>query len=59
MSPLRSGAVGPARPARKLQLGSGVVFAGDITISLSSVDSAQVKLHALITSVSADVAEER
>lgn len=35
------------------------MFAGDITISLSSVDSAQVKLHALITSVSADVAEER
>jgi len=32
-------------------LGTGVVLAGDITISLSGVDLVEVKLHAIITSV--------
>jgi hypothetical protein len=36
-------------------LGTGVVLAGDITISLSGVDLVHVQLHALITSVRADM----
>jgi hypothetical protein len=36
-------------------LGSGVVLAGDVVISLSGVDLVQVRLHALITSVRADM----
>lgn len=32
-------------------LGTGVVLAGDVVISLAGVDLVQVKLHALITSV--------
>lgn len=40
-------------------LGTGVVLAGDITISLTGVDLVQIKLHALITSVRADMAEGR
>jgi hypothetical protein len=39
-------------------LGSGVVLAGDVVISLSGVDLVQVRLHALITSVRADMAAE-
>jgi len=35
-------------------LGTGVVLAGDITISLSGVDLVEVKLHAIITSVRVD-----
>ena len=38
-------------------LGTGVVLAGDIVISLSGVDLVQIKLHALITSVRAEMAE--
>lgn len=32
-------------------LGTGVVIAGDVVISLSGIDLVQVRLHALITSV--------
>jgi hypothetical protein len=34
-------------------LGTGVVLAGDVTISLAGVDLVQVRLHALVTSVRA------
>jgi hypothetical protein len=40
-------------------LGSGVVLAGDVVISLSGVDLVQIRLHALITSVRADMLEAR
>jgi hypothetical protein len=36
-------------------LGAGVVLAGDVTISLAGVDLVQVRLHALITSVRAEM----
>ena len=39
-------------------LGSGVVLAGDVVISLAGVDLVQVRLHALITSVRAEMAEQ-
>ena len=38
-------------------LGTGVVLAGDIVISLSGVDLVQVRLHALITTIRADMVE--
>ena len=38
-------------------LGTGVVLAGDVVISLSGVDLVQVRLHALITSVRADMVD--
>jgi len=38
-------------------LGTGVVLAGDIVISLSGVDLVQVRLHALITSIRSDMVE--
>jgi len=40
-------------------LGTGVVLAGDIVISLSGVDLVQVRLHALITTIRADMVEPR
>jgi hypothetical protein len=40
-------------------LGSGVVLAGDVVISLAGVDLVQVKLHALITTIRADMVERR
>ncbi|MGH4001191.1 MAG: gas vesicle protein [Pseudonocardiaceae bacterium] len=40
-------------------LGSGVVLAGDIVISLSGVDLVQVRLHALITTVRAEMVDRR
>jgi hypothetical protein len=40
-------------------LGTGVVVAGDIVISLSGVDLVQVRLHALITTIRADMMEPR
>jgi hypothetical protein len=40
-------------------LGSGVVIAGDVVISLAGVDLVQVKLHAMISSVRADMADPR
>jgi hypothetical protein len=36
-------------------LGTGVVLAGDVLISLAGVDLVQVRLHALISSVRAEV----
>jgi hypothetical protein len=39
-------------------LGTGVVLAGDVVISLSGVDLVQVRLHALITSVRAEMRAE-
>jgi hypothetical protein len=36
-------------------LGAGVVLSGDLTISLAGVDLVQVRLHALITSVRAEM----
>lgn len=36
-------------------LGAGVVLSGDIVISLSGVDLVEVRLHALITSVRAEM----
>ncbi|MGZ4428338.1 MAG: gas vesicle protein [Nocardioidaceae bacterium] len=38
-------------------LGTGVVLAGDVVISLAGVDLVQVRLHALISSVRADMTE--
>jgi hypothetical protein len=38
-------------------LGTGVVLAGDVTISLAGVDLVQVRLHALISTIRADMAE--
>jgi hypothetical protein len=40
-------------------LGAGVVLAGDVVISLAGVDLVQVRLHALITSVRADLVAGR
>ena len=37
-------------------LGAGVVLSGDITISLAGVDLVEIRLHALITSVRAEMA---
>ena len=37
-------------------LAGGVVLAGDIVISLAGVDLVQIRLHALIASVRADMA---
>ena len=38
-------------------LGTGVVVAGDVMISLAGVDLVQVRLHALITTVRAEMAD--
>jgi hypothetical protein len=40
-------------------LGTGVVLAGDVLISLAGVDLVQVRLHALITTVRADMPKPR
>lgn len=40
-------------------LGTGVVLSGDLVISLSGVDLVQVSLRALITSVRAEMVQER
>ena len=36
-------------------LGTGVVLAGDVVISLSGVDLVEIRLHALITSVRSEM----
>ena len=36
-------------------LGTGVVLAGDVLISLAEVDLVQIRLHALITTVRSDL----
>ncbi len=40
-------------------LGTGVVLAGDITISLCDVDLVEIRLHALITTVRAEMSRQR
>lgn len=40
-------------------LGTGVVLAGDVLISLAGVDLVQLRLHALITTVRADMPKPR
>ncbi len=40
-------------------LGTGVVLAGDVVISLAGVDLVEVRLNALITTVRADLARPR
>jgi hypothetical protein len=40
-------------------LGTGVVLAGDIVISLAGVDLVQIRLHALITTIRADMVGPR
>jgi hypothetical protein len=37
-------------------LGTGVVLAGDVVISLAGVDLVEIRLNALLTSVRADMA---
>jgi hypothetical protein len=39
-------------------LGAGIVLSGDIAISLAGVDLVEIRLHALITSVRADMARK-
>lgn len=36
-------------------LGTGVVLAGDVVISLAGVDLVEVRLHALVTSVRSEM----
>jgi hypothetical protein len=40
-------------------LGTGVVLAGDVMITLAGVDLVEIRLHLLITSVRAEMARER
>jgi Gas vesicle protein len=40
-------------------LGTGVVVAGDVVISLAGVDLVQVRLHALITTIREDMVKPR
>ena len=40
-------------------LGAGVVLAGDVVISLAGIDLVEVRLHALITTVRADMEKPR
>ncbi|WP_229749721.1 gas vesicle protein [Flexivirga endophytica] len=40
-------------------LGTGVVLAGDIVISLSGVDLVQIRLQALISTIRSDMVEPR
>ncbi len=40
-------------------LGTGVVLAGEITVSLAGVDLVRVKLHALVASVRAEMEVRR
>lgn len=39
-------------------LGEGVVLSGDLVISLAGVDLVQIRLHALIASVRAEMQQE-
>ena len=40
-------------------LGSGVVVAGDVVVSLAGVDLVEIRLHLMISSVRAAMAESR
>lgn len=61
------GAGAEARPGGQISLvdlldrllGTGVVLAGDVVISLAGVDLVQVRLHALITTIRADMERPR
>ncbi|GCD89266.1 gas vesicle protein [Nocardioides sp. LS1] len=53
-------ATGPLQPVALVDLldrllGAGVVISGDLVISLAGVDLVQVRLHALIASVRAEM----
>lgn len=39
-------------------LGTGVVLAGDVVISLAGVDLVQIRLHALISTVREEMAQQ-
>ncbi|GAA1982928.1 hypothetical protein GCM10009817_25340 [Terrabacter lapilli] len=58
------------RPARELApmalvdlldrlLGSGVVVAGDVVVSLAGVDLVEIRLHLMISAVRAEMARDR
>lgn len=60
----------PARTSRDLApvalvdlldrlLGTGVVVAGDVVVSLAGVDLVEIRLHLLISSVRAEMAERQ
>jgi hypothetical protein len=60
----------PRRPARDLApialvdlldrlLGAGVVVAGDVVVSLAGVDLVEIRLHLLISSVRAEMADRQ
>lgn len=40
-------------------LGSGVVVAGDVVVSLAGVDLVEIRLHLLVTAVRAEMARAR
>ena len=40
-------------------LGTGVVLAGDVVVTLAGVDLVEIRLHLLITSVRAEMERER
>jgi hypothetical protein len=40
-------------------LGTGVVVAGDVVVSLAGVDLVEIRLHLVISSVRAEMAESR
>jgi hypothetical protein len=40
-------------------LGTGVVVAGDVVITLAGIDLVEIRLHLLVTSVRAEMARER
>jgi hypothetical protein len=40
-------------------LGTGVVVAGDVIVTLAGIDLVEIRLHLLITSVRAEMARER
>ncbi len=40
-------------------LGSGVLVAGDVVVSLAGVDLVEIRLHLMISSVRAEMAERR
>jgi hypothetical protein len=65
-----NGDTAPRPPARDLApvslvdlldrlLGTGVVVAGDVIVTLAGVDLVEIRLHLLITSVRAEMARER
>jgi hypothetical protein len=60
----------PQRPTRELApvalvdlldrlLGTGVVVAGDVVVSLAGVDLVEIRLHLLVTTVRAEMERDR